>query len=95
MVTGSRDTTTVAAQALYLLNDPFVRPQSLALAERLLAATQRSDDEPDRPGLSARGRPRRPAEPRPAGRRLPRGLRRRRQRRHKPRDREAAVKTSP
>ena len=30
MVTGSRDTTTVAAQALYLLNDPFVRRQSLA-----------------------------------------------------------------
>ena len=25
MVTGSRDTTTVATQALYLLNDPFVR----------------------------------------------------------------------
>ena len=36
MVTGSRDTTTVAPQALYLLNDPFVRRQSLALAERLL-----------------------------------------------------------
>ncbi len=37
MVTGSRDTTTVATQALYLLNDPFVRRQALALAERLLA----------------------------------------------------------
>ncbi|MEX0713275.1 MAG: PSD1 and planctomycete cytochrome C domain-containing protein [Pirellulales bacterium] len=36
MVTGSRDTTTVATQALYLLNDPFVRKQSRALAERLL-----------------------------------------------------------
>jgi hypothetical protein len=36
MVTGSRDTTTVATQALYLMNDPFVRRQSLALAERLL-----------------------------------------------------------
>lgn len=36
MVTGQRDTTTVAVQALYLLNDPFVRRQSLALAERLL-----------------------------------------------------------
>jgi hypothetical protein len=36
MVTGSRDTTTVATQALYLLNDPFVRTQALALAERLL-----------------------------------------------------------
>jgi hypothetical protein len=36
MVTGSRDSTTVAPQALYLLNDPFVRRQALALAERLL-----------------------------------------------------------
>jgi cytochrome c553 len=45
MVTGSRDATTVATQALYLLNDPFVRRQSLALAQRLLArkeATERS-----------------------------------------------------
>ncbi len=40
MVTGSRDSTTVATQALYLLNDPFVRQQSQALAGRLL---QRSD----------------------------------------------------
>lgn len=36
MVTGNRDTTTVASQALYLLNDPFVRQQSRALAERVL-----------------------------------------------------------
>jgi cytochrome c553 len=36
MVTGHRDTTTVATQSLYLLNDPFVRSQSLALAQRLL-----------------------------------------------------------
>ena len=36
MVTGSRDTTTVAPQALYLLNDPFVREQARALATRLL-----------------------------------------------------------
>jgi len=35
MVTGSRDVTTVSPQALYLLNDPFVREQSKALAERL------------------------------------------------------------
>jgi cytochrome c553 len=35
MVTGARDTTTVAPQALYLLNDPFVETQSRALAERL------------------------------------------------------------
>jgi hypothetical protein len=40
MVTGSRATTTVAPQALYLLNDPFVRKQSLTLAERL---NERSD----------------------------------------------------
>jgi hypothetical protein len=43
MVTGSRDTTTVATQALYLLNDPFVRRQSLALAERLLERTGLDD----------------------------------------------------
>ena len=43
MVTGSRDTTTVATQALYLLNDPFVRRQSLALAERLLKQTAADD----------------------------------------------------
>ena len=43
MVTGSRDTTTVATQALYLLNDPFVRRQSLALAARLLSQSDRDD----------------------------------------------------
>jgi Protein of unknown function (DUF1553) len=42
-VTGSRDSTTVAPQALYLLNDPFVRKQSLALAERLLAKSDLDD----------------------------------------------------
>jgi hypothetical protein len=46
MVTGSRDTTTVATQALYLLNDPFVRKQALALAESLLA--QRDSNVPQR-----------------------------------------------
>ncbi|WP_254511297.1 PSD1 and planctomycete cytochrome C domain-containing protein [Anatilimnocola floriformis] len=35
MVAGQRESTTVAPQALYLLNDPFVRSQSLALAERV------------------------------------------------------------
>jgi hypothetical protein len=45
MVTGDRDTTTVATQALYLLNDPFVRRQSLALAERLLARAELDDAE--------------------------------------------------
>jgi hypothetical protein len=48
MVTGARDTTTVAPQALYLLNDPFVETQSRALAERLqheegLSEAQRID----------------------------------------------------
>jgi hypothetical protein len=43
MVTGSRDTTTVPTQALYLLNDPSVRGVSLALAERILK--DEADDE--------------------------------------------------
>ncbi len=43
MVTGSRDTTTVATQALYLLNDPFVRRQSQAFAERLLKQSELND----------------------------------------------------
>lgn len=42
-VTGSRDTTTVATQALYLLNDPFVRQQSQALAQRVLARKDLDD----------------------------------------------------
>jgi Protein of unknown function (DUF1549)/Protein of unknown function (DUF1553) len=42
-VTGRRDTTTVATQALYFLNDPFVRRHSLTLAERLLARTELDD----------------------------------------------------
>jgi mono/diheme cytochrome c family protein len=58
MVTGSRDSTTVAPQALYLLNDPFVRQQSLALAQRLLGRTD--DDDSSRIDLAYRrtlGRP--------------------------------------
>ncbi len=43
MVTGRRDTTTVAPQALYLLNDPFVRARSRALAGRLLGRTDLDD----------------------------------------------------
>ncbi|HWE04164.1 MAG TPA: PSD1 and planctomycete cytochrome C domain-containing protein [Tepidisphaeraceae bacterium] len=42
-VVGSRDATTVATQALYLLNDPFVRRQSLGLADRLLGESDMSD----------------------------------------------------
>src|SRR5207247_2177032 len=37
------DRTTVATQALYLLNDPFVRQQSLALAGRLLRRADLGD----------------------------------------------------
>src|SRR5262249_6851530 len=43
-VTGRRDTTTVATQALYLLNDPFVRDQSKALAQRLLPQSDLDDE---------------------------------------------------
>ncbi|AMV38136.1 PSD1 and planctomycete cytochrome C domain-containing protein [Planctomyces sp. SH-PL62] len=43
MVTGDRDTTTVATQALYFLNDPLVRRESLRLAERLLARAELDD----------------------------------------------------
>jgi hypothetical protein len=63
MVTGARDTTTVAPQALYLLNDPFVRTESQALAAQLLAATQLSDAERiDRAYRLAFGRPVRATE---------------------------------
>ncbi len=44
LVTGSRDATTVPAQALYLLNSAFVRDQALALAQRLLGAKDATDD---------------------------------------------------
>ena len=78
LVVGERATTTVPAQALYLMNSPFVhagRPRPLA--ERLLrraATTTR----PDRRGLPARSRPRRrrprseaaPSVPRATTRRL-------------------------
>lgn len=43
MVTGSRETTTVAPQSLYLLNDPFVRRQARTLAERLLQRPELDD----------------------------------------------------
>jgi hypothetical protein len=43
MVTGRRDATTVPTQALYLLNDPFVRHQSLVLAKRVLAKPELDD----------------------------------------------------
>jgi hypothetical protein len=43
MVTGSRDVTTVAPQALYLMNNPFVLEQSSKFAERLLAVDRLDD----------------------------------------------------
>jgi hypothetical protein len=43
LVTGRRDATTVPGQALYLLNSPFVRRQSLALSGRLLGQKDASD----------------------------------------------------
>lgn len=43
LVTGSRETTTVPTQALYLLNDAFVRRQSLAAADSLLNASGLED----------------------------------------------------
>src|SRR5262249_32175892 len=51
LVTGSRDTTTVAPQALYLLNDPFVRQQAQVLAQRLLG---KGTDDPERLRLAFR-----------------------------------------
>jgi hypothetical protein len=57
MVTGSRDSTTVAPQALYLLNDPFIRGQSLALAGRLLAGKDTDAGRIDRAYRLALGRP--------------------------------------
>ena len=42
-VTAERNETTVASQALFLLNSPFVREQSRALAERLLADNSLTD----------------------------------------------------
>ena len=43
LVTGRRETTTIPSQALFLLNSPFVRRQSLKLAERLLADSDATD----------------------------------------------------
>jgi hypothetical protein len=43
MVTGQRDTTTVPTQSLYMLNDPFIRRQALAFAERVLHHEELND----------------------------------------------------
>ena len=44
MVTGSRDVTTVAPQALFMMNNPFVLEQSRKFAERLIAEKQLGDN---------------------------------------------------
>lgn len=43
LVTGKRETTVVPAQALFILNSPFVREEALRLANVLLADTSRTD----------------------------------------------------
>jgi hypothetical protein len=43
LVVGSRDATTVATQALYLMNSPFVQEQALKMAERLMASSRFDD----------------------------------------------------
>ncbi len=81
MVTGARDTTTVAPQALYLLNDPFVRTESQALAGAVARSHATRRRRADRSGLSSRLRSSGPRNRNRAGGRLPRGLRGRGQRR--------------
>ena len=45
LVTGSREATTVPTQSLYFLNDPFVRRQALAFAERLVQIPELSNND--------------------------------------------------
>jgi hypothetical protein len=52
LVVGARDATTVATQALYLLNSPFVSEQAQKMAERLLG--ERELDDPGRIALAYR-----------------------------------------
>jgi hypothetical protein len=47
LVVGHRNQSTVAPQALYLMNHPFVRQQAAAAARRLLAETPSDDASPD------------------------------------------------
>lgn len=47
LVTGRRETTTVATQALFLMNSPFIAEQSRRMAERLLAHDAESDSAED------------------------------------------------
>jgi hypothetical protein len=43
LVTGQREETTVPTQALFMLNSPFVREQSLGLTDKLLTVQHASD----------------------------------------------------
>lgn len=59
LVVGQRDITTVATQALYLMNNPQVRAQSQAFAERVLADSRLTSEEAriDQAFQMALGRP--------------------------------------
>jgi len=57
LVTGTRTHTTVPAQALYLMNSPFVSDQALALAKRLLRLPIDDQERIDRLYLEALSRP--------------------------------------
>ena len=45
LVTGSRETTNVPVQALYLMNSPFVRERAESLARRLQSETDNTDEQ--------------------------------------------------
>ncbi|HEY5315754.1 MAG TPA: DUF1553 domain-containing protein, partial [Pirellulales bacterium] len=63
MVTGVRNLCTVAPQALYMMNNPFVRQQAELTARRLLDAGTKSQHEQIRTAfLQVLGRPPAPAE---------------------------------
>jgi hypothetical protein len=57
LVSGQRDSTTVAPQALFLLNDPFVRQNALALAADLLKRKLSDEGRIDAAYRTALGRP--------------------------------------
>ena len=62
LVTGDRETTTVPSQSLYLLNDAFVRRQSLELAEHLSEVAVSDEDRIGEVYLRLLGRVPSPAE---------------------------------
>jgi cytochrome c553 len=57
MVSGGRDATTVAPQALFLLNDPFVRRNALALANQILKGKNHDGGRIDAAYRATLGRP--------------------------------------